>query len=185
MMETENKQDMPQIEREVERITALLKNTKPVNSEDIISVIARLWNAVQYAMQTRARSGGLDVEKMADAYEEERAKYLGGTVYYPNNGAAFKGCMQKAIAAQSHTAQTGGEENPAVFYCENGKNLDGLEQGALAVLSNLMMKTNATSAEFMIGNEKDGEFHFTCHRGNKPQRRHQNLRGKTNRRAQR
>ncbi len=55
-------------------------------------------------------------------------------------------------------------EKPAVFYCENGKSLEGLEQGALAVLSNLMMKTNATNAEFMIGNEKDGEFYFTCSR---------------------
>ena len=58
----------------------------------------------------------------------------------------------------------GGGDKPAVFYCENGQSLEGLEQGALAVLSNLMMKTNATSAEFMIGNEKDGEFYFTCSR---------------------
>lgn len=47
-----------------------------------------------------------------------------------------------------------------VYYCQNGKSLDGLEKGALAVLSNLMMKTNADKAEFMIANEKDGEFHF-------------------------
>jgi len=68
---------------------------------------------------------------------------------------------------RSHLAtlrEDGGGEKPAVFYCENGKNLAGLEQGALAVLSNLMMKTNATNAEFMIGNEKDGEFYFTCSR---------------------
>jgi len=58
-----------------------------------------------------------------------------------------------------------GVDKPAVFYCDNGKSLDGLEQGALAVLSNLMMKTNATTAEFMIANDKDGEFHFTCRRG--------------------
>jgi len=57
--------------------------------------------------------------------------------------------------------------SPAVYYCENGKSLEGLEQGALAVLSNLMMKTNATSADFMIGNEKDGDFYFRCTR--KPQ----------------
>jgi len=42
------------------------------------------------------------------------------------------------------------------------KTLEGLGKGALAVLSNLMMKTNADSAEFMIANEKDGEFHFTA-----------------------
>lgn len=54
------------------------------------------------------------------------------------------------------------QDAPAVFYCENGKSLDGLEQGAMAVLANLMMKTNATSSEFMIGNEKDGKFFFTC-----------------------
>lgn len=55
-------------------------------------------------------------------------------------------------------------QKPAVFYCANGQSLECLEQGALAVLSNLMMKTNATSAEFMIGNEKDGKFYFTCSR---------------------
>lgn len=55
-------------------------------------------------------------------------------------------------------------EKPAVYYCENGKSLDGLEQGALAVLSNLMIKTNATTADFMIANEKDGEFYFHCSR---------------------
>lgn len=62
----------------------------------------------------------------------------------------------------------GGENKPAVYYCENGKTLEGLEQGALAVLSNLMIKTNAQTAEFMIGNEKDGEFYFTCSRGKQP-----------------
>lgn len=61
--------------------------------------------------------------------------------------------------------QVGGDAKPAVFYCDNGKSLKGLEQGALAVLSNLMIETNATSADFMIGNKKDGEFHFHCTRG--------------------
>lgn len=51
-----------------------------------------------------------------------------------------------------------------VFYSENANGLDGLEKVAMAVLSNLMIKTNATEAEFMIGNEKDGEFVFTCKR---------------------
>lgn len=35
---------------------------------------------------------------MAKIYEEERAKYIGGVVYYPNNQEAFKGAMLKAIA---------------------------------------------------------------------------------------
>lgn len=34
-----------------------------------------------------------------NAYEEERAKYLGGAVYYPNNQKAFEGCMRKALQA--------------------------------------------------------------------------------------
>ena len=34
-------------------------------------------------------------------------------------------------------------------------------QGALAVLSNLMMKSNATIANFNIGNKEDGDFYFT------------------------
>lgn len=42
----------------------------------------------------------VDLEKMSAAYEEERAKYGGGMVYYPNNAEAFKGCMAKALAAQ-------------------------------------------------------------------------------------
>lgn len=78
-----------------------------------------------------------------------------------NEGEIYSELNRAHLAALS-------ADKPAVFYCENGKNLDGLEQGALAVLSNLMMKTNATSAEFMIGNEKDGEFYFTCSR-NAPQ----------------
>lgn len=39
---------------------------------------------------------------------------------------------------------------------------DELVQAALAVLSNLMMVTNATSAEFEIGNPIDGVFKFTA-----------------------
>lgn len=70
----------------------------------------------------------------------------------------------KPAPPQADTPIKGAGEKVAVFYCENGKSLEGLEQGALAVLSNLMMKTNATTAEFMIGNEKDGEFYFTCSR---------------------
>lgn len=38
------------------------------------------------------------VEKMADAYEEERAKYIGNVNYYPNNAQAFKGAMRKALS---------------------------------------------------------------------------------------
>ena len=60
--------------------------------------------------------------------------------------------------------ENGQREKPAVFYCENGKSLEGLEQGALAVLSNLMIRTNAKNATFTIGNEKDGSFTFTARR---------------------
>lgn len=72
--------------------------------------------------------------------------------------------LEKPTPPQADTPIKGAAGKPAVFYCENGKSLEGLEQGALAVLSNLMMKTNSTTAEFMIGNEKDGEFYFTCSR---------------------
>lgn len=51
-----------------------------------------------------------------------------------------------------------------VYYSENTDNLAGLEKGAMAALANLMIKTNSTCAEFMIGNEKDGEFTFACTR---------------------
>lgn len=44
--------DAPPIEQEVTRIIAELKSTKPVKSTEIISVIARLWNAVQFATST-------------------------------------------------------------------------------------------------------------------------------------
>ena len=60
------------------------------------------------------------------------------------------------------TAPNPQDAETPVYYCENGESLEGLEKGALAVLSNLMMKTNADKAEFMIANEKDGEFHFTA-----------------------
>lgn len=41
----------------------------------------------------------VDVEAIAEIYEREREKYLGGTGdYYPNNKAAFEGCMQKALS---------------------------------------------------------------------------------------
>ena len=47
---------------------------------------------------TTPKDKGDWIEAMAAAYEEERAKYIGGTVYYPHNGAAFRGCMEKALA---------------------------------------------------------------------------------------
>lgn len=37
------------------------------------------------------------IEKMVDAYEDERARYVGGKVYYPNNTTAFNGAMLKAF----------------------------------------------------------------------------------------
>lgn len=73
---------------------------------------------------------------------------------------------QTALEALSRIASAVDEKKPAVFYCENGKNLECLEQGALAVLSNLMIKTNADTAEFTIGNDKDCEFQFSCRRLN-------------------
>jgi len=97
-------------------------------------------------------------------YAQAGKQYCPACYCDPNVGH-FNHCAlvasQKHIAAQREDVSG---EKPAVFYCENGKSLEGLEQGALAVLSNLMMKTNATNAEFMIGNEKDGEFYFTCSR---------------------
>ena len=47
------------------------------------------------------------VDLMAEAYEEERAKYVGGTVYYPNNQAAFRGAMEKALTPKESKAQEG------------------------------------------------------------------------------
>ena len=62
----------------------------PVESE-----IVDLLSALQ-----QPAAPAVDLEKMSAAYEEERAKYGGGMVYYPNNAEAFKGCMAKALAAQ-------------------------------------------------------------------------------------
>jgi len=49
------------------------------------------------ALSAYEKLQGVDFDLMASVYEEERAKYIGGTVYYPHNQAAFKGAMRKAI----------------------------------------------------------------------------------------
>ena len=49
-----------------------------------------------------------------------------------------------------------------VHYSNNTDKLKGLEKAAMAVLSNLMIRTNATKATFKIGNDKDGDFEFEC-----------------------
>ena len=51
-----------------------------------------------------AQAQGVDdklIAKMAGVYEAERARYVGGTAYYPNNMAAHIGAMTKALAELS------------------------------------------------------------------------------------
>jgi len=119
------------------------------------------------------------ISPLGQGYEDakadvEGAKQIDDVLFYALKKNAPKGDLYRAEynqgfndgidACKAAQREDVSGEKPAVFYCENGKSLEGLEQGALAVLSNLMMKTNATNAEFMIGNEKDGEFYFTCSR---------------------
>lgn len=114
-----------------------------------------------------SQKGGCDYMSFSDA-KKLFQKYIDCEMRDPNGLDELAKAMlsyNRAISRLSAEKNYVGEEKkPAVFYCENGTNLEGLEQGALAVLSNLMIKTNATSADFMIGNEKDGKFYFHCSR---------------------
>lgn len=74
--------------------------------EDRDAEIARLTASLYWAKQSPCptaseATGKVDdetIKAMAYAYEAERASYVGGSVYYPNNGAAHIGAMTKAIA---------------------------------------------------------------------------------------
>ena len=55
---------------------------------------------VEYIIRTLVNHQS-DISKIISIYEEERAKYIGGIVYYPNNQAAFEGAMRKAIINSS------------------------------------------------------------------------------------
>ena len=116
-----------------------------------------------------------DADDKDEWWELCEAKWIdhngGGWTWHGICGEAT-GWIPKPESSLLRTTPEDAKGDVPVFYCKNGDNLEGLEKGALAVLSNLMMRTNSTSASFMIGNEKDGEFHFECKRVIAPQPEH-------------
>lgn len=73
-------------------------------SEHFYSVIDRETKmtpvtSAKYVRADKAAPVG-DIDAMVSAYEKERAQYVGGVVYYPNNEEAFRGAMRKALATQ-------------------------------------------------------------------------------------
>lgn len=69
--------------------------------EDYEKILINGWRKdIEKALNIAEPVNKHNLKIMANAYEEERAKYVGGVVYYPNNQAAFEGAMLKAIDAQ-------------------------------------------------------------------------------------